>query len=129
MQRKFFAAWNKEAVTGSERFSVRTSFAIWLRARAGNDYDENNRLVEACSVAVCAEGIDVDRPRYRASLPYAMLAGAYEDKNIFLFSLGAGMSFFLPKRCLTGEECSQIREYLSSALQKKFQQEGAQTNG
>ena len=102
---------------------------IWLRARAGNDYDENNRLVEACSVAVCAEGIDVDRPRYRASLPYAMLAGAYEDKNIFLFSLGAGMSFFLPKRCLTGEECSQIREYLSSALQKKFQQEGAQTNG
>lgn len=102
---------------------------IWLRARAGSDYDENNRLVEACSIAVSAECVELEKPRYRARLPYEMLAGAYEDKKVFLFSLGAGMSFFLPKRCLTGEECSQIRNYLSSALQKKFQQEGAQTNG
>ena len=102
---------------------------IWLRARAGSDYDENKRLVEACSVSVGAEEIRVDKPRYRACLPYTAIAGAYEDNNVFLFSLGAGMSFFLPKRCLTGEECLQIRDYLSSALQKKFQQEGAQTNG
>lgn len=102
---------------------------IWLRAKAGSDYDENKRLVEACSVSVGAEEIRVDKPRYRACLPYTAIAGAYEDNNVFLFSLGAGMSFFLPKRCLTGEKCLQIRDYLSSALQKKFQQEGAQTNG
>ena len=80
-------------------------------------------------LSVGAEEIRVDKPRYRACLPYTAIAGAYEDNNVFLFSLGAGMSFFLPKRCLTGEECLQIRDYLSSALQKKFQQEGPQSNG
>lgn len=102
---------------------------IWLRARAGKLYDENNRLVEACTVTVGGEGIAVEKPRYQARLPYAMIAGAYEDKKLFLFSLGAGMLCFLPKRCLTEEECSQIRKYLSLALQEKFQQEGAQING
>ena len=28
---------------------------IWLRAKAGSDYDENKRLVEACSVSVGAD--------------------------------------------------------------------------
>lgn len=102
---------------------------IWLRARAGKQYDENNRLVEAYTVTVSREELAVEKPRYQARLPYAMIAGAYEDKKIFLFSLGAGRLFFLPKRCLTEEECSEIRKYLSLALQEKFQQEGAQING
>ena len=104
-------------------------FPLWLRARAGNDYDENKRLVEACSFSADEKGISIERPRYRAQLPYAMLAGAYEDKKVFLFSLGAGASCFLPKRCLSGEEITRIRAYLTSALQKKFQQEGPQSNG
>ena len=85
--------------------------------------------MEACTVSVGEGGLRVERPQYRAGLPFEALAWAYEDRAVFLFSLGAGMSFFLPKRCLTGEECLQIRDYLSSALQKKFQQEGAQING
>ena len=102
---------------------------LWLRARAGKFYDENNRLVEAYTVTVSGEGIAVEKPRYEAQLPYAMIAGAYEDKKIFFFSLGAGRSCFLPKRCLTEEECWRIRKYLSLDLQENFQQEGVQING
>lgn len=102
----------------------RKMLPLWLRARAGSLYAENSRLVEACTVSVGEGGLRVERPQYRAGLPFEALAWAYEDRAVFLFSLGAGMFCFLPKRCLSGEECVQIRNYLSSALRKKFRQEG-----
>ena len=81
-------------------------------------------MLSSAPVSVGEGGLRVERPQYRAGLPFEALAWAYEDRAVFLFSLGAGMFCFLPKRCLSGEECVQIRNYLSSALRKKFRQEG-----
>ncbi len=102
---------------------------LYLRSQAGKLYDADRRHMDARTVTVGPWGLALESARYRARLPYAMLAGAYEDSCVFLFSLGPKKQHFLPKRCLTEEESIQIRNYLSSALQKKFQQEGAQRNG
>ena len=62
---------------------------LWLRARAGALYAENSRLVEACTVSVGEGGLRVERPQYRAGLPFEALAWAYEDRARFpLFPRG-----------------------------------------
>ncbi|WP_050696944.1 YcxB family protein [Anaeromassilibacillus senegalensis] len=93
---------------------------LFVRSRAQSFFDRAQERMTAQTLLFYEDRAEIRSDRYEAALPYALLYGAYEDKNLFLLRLGPWESRYIPKRALSGEDCETLHRLLQESLQEKF---------
>ncbi len=97
----------------------------FVRLRAFPYYEANKEKFTAQNTEFDEEEIHFKTDRYSSVIPYELFYKAYEDGRVFILYTGIDEMKFIPKRAMSEDECSQVRNLLQTKLKEKYQQEGA----
>ncbi len=95
-----------------------------VRRRASRYFEANKEKFFAQITAFYKDQITFKTDRYSAAIPYDLLYKVYEDDRVFIIYTAIDEMRFIPKRAISEEECTQIRNIIQTKLQEKYQQEG-----
>lgn len=101
------------------------SFQPYFIKRSAISYFKNHQeRIFSKTILFGKEKFEIQTDRYRSEFFYKDLYQVYENEKLFLFYIGIGEIYYLPKRSGTQDDCQKIKDILTQHLKENYRQEG-----